>query len=270
MKPQPYHIVNILLHAANAALVLWLLRRLQIPGAGLAALLWAIHPVCVESVAWITELKNVQSTLFFLLALLVYLQFEKRPNSFRYAVMLLCAFAAMLSKSSTVILPGVILLIIWWQRGRWQRTDWWRVAPLLAGGLIMAGLTIVEQRYQIGRDSHHDATLNLLQRFLLAGKAGWFYLGKLCWLADLTFLYPHWEINLGSFLNWLPIVGAMAVTIVLLCLRRHAWSRASLLGLGYFALALLPVLGFFDLFFFRYSYVADHFQYLAAIARLRS
>ena len=265
LNPSRYHTVNIILHAVNAVLLFALLRHLRIPGAWLAAMLWALHPVCVESVAWITELKNIQSAFFFLLTLLAYLWFDEQPKPSRYVLMLLCAAAAMLSKSSAVVLPAVLLLMIWWQRGHWLRTDWWQLAPLFAGGLAMSGLTIIEQKFQIHRASSSDAVLSLMERCLLAGKAAWFYLGKSLWPVDLMFLYPRWNINLHSFLNWLPVIGVIGVAIGLWRLRRHPWGRACLFGLGYFVVALLPLLGFFDLFFFRYSYVADHFQYLACI-----
>jgi cytochrome c-type biogenesis protein CcmH/NrfG len=260
-----YHEVNVVLHAINAILVFLLLRRLRIPGAWFAAALWGIHPVCVESVAWVTELKNVQSTFFFLLALHAYLEFEKKPKAGWYAVMFLCAAAAMLSKSATVILPGVILLMIWWERGRWTHTDWRRLTPLLAGGCAMAALTVVEQRYQIGRSTDTAATLNLAGRFVLAGQAVWFYLGKVLWPVNLIFLYPRWPVTAGSVRDWLPLLGVVAVVGSLWTLRRTAAGRAGLLGVGYFLVALLPILGFFDLFFFRYSHVADHFQYLACL-----
>ena len=171
----------------------------------------------------------------------------------------------MLSKSSAVILPGILLLIIWWRRGHWQRTDWLRLVPLFAMGLAMASLTVIEQRFQIGRSHNPEATLNLIERILLAGRSVCFYFSKALWPSDLTFLYPRWDINRYSIRAWVPVLGVIGVAFGLWHLRRFPWARAGLFGLGCFVVALWPVLGFFDLYFFRYSYVADHFQYLASI-----
>jgi tetratricopeptide (TPR) repeat protein len=259
LEPVGYHAVNILLHAGNAGLLFLLLRRLRIPGAWLGAALWAVHPVGVESVAWITELKNVQSAFFFLLALLAYVGFDERPSPLRYAGLLVCGMAAMLSKASTVVLPAVLLLILWWQRGAWDRRDGRRLAPLFVAALLMSGLTVLEQRYQIGRSVRPEEGLGLWERALLAGRAVWFYLGKTVWPADLMFLYPR------VIPHGLPLAGVVVAGSLLWRWRTHPVGRAALLGAGYFIIALAPVLGFFDLYFFRYSFVADHFQYLACV-----
>src|SRR5207302_425960 len=137
------------LQAANAVLVWMLLQRLQIRGAWIAAALWAVHPVNVESVVWVTELKNVQSGLFFLLALLMFLRFEdgRRPGD--YMATLMCGAAAMLSKPSTVVLPAVMLLCDWWRRVRWTPRHLLRVAPFAVFGVGMSVLTVVEQRHMV-------------------------------------------------------------------------------------------------------------------------
>ena len=264
LNPLPYHAVNIVLHAADAVLAFLVLRRLGMPGAWATAALWALHPVCVESVAWVTELKNTQSALFFFLALFCYLRFEERPSSGRYALTLLCGVAAMLSKPSTVVLPAVVLLIVWWRHSCWERDDWFRMAPFFAFSLGMSVLTVLEQRGDIDRSGPPEI-LGLLERLLVAGKVGWFYLGKLFWPANLMFIYPRWTLDPASLLNWVPLISATVVAVTLLGLRRRPWARACLLGSGYFVLLLLPVSGLFDVFFFRYSFVADHFQYLACV-----
>jgi len=276
LDPMPYHLVNIALHAANAVLVFYILRRLRVPGALLAALVWLLHPVNVESVAWITELKNTQSGLFFFLAVLCYLRFdvaERRPSGRSwegwYALALLCGAAAMLSKPSTVVLPLALLLCVWWergQRGRWRWADLARTAPFFMLALGTSLLAVVEQRWQILRMGPTTARPGGAQRLVIAGKAVWFYAAKLVWPASLAFVYPRWNPEATFPVGWTPLIGLIVVGIVLARFaRRQTACRAAAYGLGFFVAALLPVLGFFDIFYFRYSFVADHFQYLASV-----
>jgi Tfp pilus assembly protein PilF len=270
LNPFPYHWVNIALHAANGVLVFLLLRRLRIPAAWLAAGLWMVHPVNVESVAWITELKNTQSGLFFFGALLLFLQFEERKQNRWYALALVSGACAILSKPSTVVLPAVLLLCIWWERGRWPRLDLLRIMPFFILALAMSALTIVEQRWNITRAGTAEWKAGIAERFIIAGKAVWFYAAKLLWPAKLVFVYPRWEVTPNSLWDWLPLASATASGIALWTWRRQPWARAGLFGLGFFVTALLPVLGFFDVFYFRYSFVADHFQYLASLGIIAS
>jgi tetratricopeptide (TPR) repeat protein len=265
LRPLFYHAVNIALQAANAVLLWMLLQRLQIRGAWIATALWAVHPVNVETVVWVTELKNVQSGLFFLLALLMFLRFEDGQRPGDYLATLLCGAAAMLSKPSTVVLPGVMLLCAWWRRVRWTPRYFLRVAPFAAFGAGMSVLTIVEQRHMVAVPGTSEWTLTVSERLALAGRAVWFYAGKLLWPTNLSFVYPHWALRVHSVETWLPLAGLAAMTGILWYFRRASWARATTFALGYFIVALLPVLGFFDIYFFRYSYVADHFQYLAGI-----
>ena len=265
LNPMPYHLVNIALHAINGVLIFFLLRRLRIPAAWLAATLWVLHPVNVESVAWITELKNTQSGLFFFLSALCFLRFDEQKNPRWYTLALVCGVAAMLSKPSTVVLPAALLLCVWWQRGYWRRTDLLRIAPLFGLALGMSALTVVEQRGHILRTGVTEWKLGVVERFIIAGKVVWFYAAKLLWPAPLTFVYPRWEIDTVSLASWVPLAGLVAASVFLWRRRRQPWARASLFGCGYFVAALLPVMGFFNVFYFRYSFVADHFQYLACI-----
>ncbi len=262
----PYHFVNIALHALNGVLVYLALRRLRIPSPWLAAMLWALHPVNVESVAWITELKNTQSGLFFFLSVLCFLRFDAGARRRWYGLALLCGLAALLSKPSTVVLPLALLLCVWWERGSWRRADILRIAPFFLLALGMSALTVVEQRGHIQGAGTAEWNLGMTERLVLAGKAVWFYASKVLWPARLTFVYPHWKLDAGSFWRWLPLAAGLAVGGALLrASRRQSWARAGLFGCGFFVLALLPVLGFFDVYYFRFSYVADHFQYLACL-----
>ena len=205
----PYHLVNVLLHAANGVLVFFILRRLRIPAAWLAAMLWALHPVNVESVAWITELKNTQSGLFFFLAVWCFLRCEAGAARRRwYGLALLCGLAALLSKPSTVVLPLALLLCVWWERRSWRRADILRIAPFLILALGMSALTVIEQRGHIQRESTAEWNLGMGGRFIVAGKAVWFYASKTVWPARLTFVYPRWNLDAGSFWGWLPLAGA--------------------------------------------------------------
>jgi tetratricopeptide (TPR) repeat protein len=261
LNPLPYHAVNIALHGVNAALLFVLLRRLNVRGAWVAAALWAVHPVNVESVAWVTELKNTQSGLFFFLTLLYFFRFEREPRQRWFELSLVCFAAALLSKPSTVMLPLVLLLIVWWRQGRLQRADVVRVWPFFALAFAMSLLTVVEQRRMITA----EWAMSVTERLILAGKALWFYAAKLLWPANLTFVYPRWELDAASPAALLPLLAVVAVGLTLWQLRRREWARACLFGLGYFIIVLVPVLGFFDIFFFLYSFVADHFQYLAGL-----
>ena len=261
----PYHLVNIALHAINGILAFLVLRRLRIPAAWLAATLWVLHPVNVESVAWITELKNTQSGLFFFLSALCFLRFDEQKSHRWYTLALVCGVAAMLSKPSTVVLPAALLLCVWWERGYWRRTDLLRIAPLFGLALGMSALTVVEQRGHILRAGATEWKQGVVERFIIAVKAVWFYMAKLLWPAPLTFVYPRWEIDTVSLASWVPLAGLVAAGVFLWRRRRQPWARASLFGCGYFVAALLPVMGFFNVFYFRYSFVADHFQYLASV-----
>jgi protein O-mannosyl-transferase len=265
LNPLPYHLVNILVHALNGVLIFLVLRRLRIPAAWLAGALWGLHPVNVESVAWITELKNTQSGFFFFFAVLCYLRFEAQEERRWYALALLCGACAFLSKASTVVLPLVLLLCAWWQRRCWRWTDFVRIAPFFVLALLMSGLTVVEQHRLVLRQGTAEWSLGIAQRMMLPGKAICFYLGKVVWPAKLAFVYPRWELAASATSLWLPLAGILIVAILLWTCRRQPWAQAGFFGFGFFVAALLPVLGFFNVFYFRYSFVADHFQYLASL-----
>ncbi len=261
-----YHAVNVLWHATSACLLVGLLRRLAVPGALLAGLIFALHPVMVESVAWIAEQKNTLSTVFYLAAARAWLRFEDERRPGRYAVATLWFVAALLTTTVTATLPAALLVVAWWRRGRlaW-RTDVAPLAPWLALG-IAAGLgTAWVEATQIGA-SGDDYALGPVERVLLAGRVGWFYLGKLVWPADLTFFYPRWTIDAAAAWQWLfPVatVGMLAAGV--------GWSRRDrgpLAAVLLFGGTLVPVLGFVNVYPFVFSYVADHFQYLASLGMI--
>ena len=267
LEPMPYHAVNILLHAASAVLIFFILRRLNVSAAWLAAAFWAIHPTNVESVAWITELKNAQSGLFFFVALLCYLQFDRQSKPGWYAAALACFAAALASKPSTVTFPAVLLGLVWWQRSRITWADVVRTVPFFLLSAGMSLLTIAEQKRHILGDAQ-EWSLTFAQRIVVTGKDLWFYLGKLLWPHPIVFVYPRWDLSVAGWWPWVPAILAAGLAAVLWLYRDTKAGRAGLFGLGYFLLALLPVLGFFDVYYFRYSFVSDHFQYLASLGPL--
>ncbi len=260
-----YHLVNVLLHATAACLFGTALRRLAVPGAGLAALLFALHPVCVESVAWISEQKNTLSAVLYLSALLAYLKFDTRRNRAHYALAISLFVLALLTKTVTATLPAALLLIFWWQRGQlaWRRD----AQPLLPWFVLAATAGLVTAWFEQTLIGAQGVTLGLtaVGRCLLAGRALWFYLGKLVWPADLIFIYPRWTINATIAWQWLFPIAAVGV---LAWLWRRRAQRGPLAAALFFAGTLFPGLGFVNVFPFRYSYVADHFQYLACLGFL--
>jgi tetratricopeptide (TPR) repeat protein len=263
LDPRPYHLVNVAVHAANGVLIFLLLRRWRTPGAWLAAMMWVLHPVNVESVAWITELKNTQSGLLFFLSILAFLRVDTKKNHRWYALALVCGLAAMLSKPSTVVLPVVLLLCVWWERGMWRRADVMRITPFFVMALGMSVLTVIEQRRMVLVTGTREWPLGPAERLGIAGKAIWFYVAKAVWPVRLTFIYPHWDVDASSPLSWMPLAAAVIVGMILWNRRGFPGCRAALFGWVFFVVALMPVLGFADVFYFRYSFVADHFQYLA-------
>ena len=259
-----YHLVNISLHALSAVMVALILRRLAIPGAFLAAAIFALHPVHVESVAWITELKNTLSAVFYLGSAMVYLRFDQQRKTSQY----LCASGlfvmGLLSKTVTATLPAALLLVFWWQRGRlsWKK-DVVPLVPFFLIGAVAGIFTIWVERTQIIGAEGSALVIPVLDRMLIAGRAIWFYLGKLFWPAELIFIYPRWQIDPAAWWQYL-FSAATVVLILVLWIMRSRW-RGPLAGLLFFMGTLFPVLGFLNVFPFLYSFVADHFQYLASL-----
>lgn len=264
--PTGYHIVNVVLHAINALMVWRLLAQLRVSGAWLGALLFAVHPICVASVAWISELKNTLSLLFFLLSLSWYLKCETRDSDFRkwYWLSLSAFVLALLSKTSTIMLPVVLLGCAWWQRGQLSRQDLLRTGPYFALSLAFGLMSIWFQKHQASAGISLQ-TEDFFERLALAARAVWFYLSKAVLPVNLSLMYPRWEGGSGSAIAWL--------LLILLCLAfavfwkfRRGWGRHGLFALGFFVVNLFPVLGFFDMYYLAISRVSDHFLYIPVIA----
>ena len=263
LQPAGYHAVNIFLHLLNCLLLWRLLLRLQVPGAVLIAAVFAVHPLHVESVAWIIERKDVLSALFYLGAVLVWVRFVEAPRAGSYLLAVVLFTAGLLSKSVVVTLPLALLLWHWWQRGGVRRLDLLRVAPLVVIGVA---ITAADLAFYRGREVL-ELDYTLAERALIAGRALWFYAGKLLWPVELAVIYPLWEIEAGSLAGW-GYVAAAAGLALLLWLGRERLGRGPLAGALYFALTLGPVLGFVDYGYMQFSFVADRFQYLAGIGVL--
>lgn len=277
----PYHLENVALHA-GAALLFWrLLVRWRVPGAGLAAGIFALHPLMVESVAWITERKNVLSLGFFLAALLVYSRFagdwegpppasapadpaERRGRAGWYVAALACFLAALTAKVTAFSLPAVLLLLGWWRRGRVR----WRadVLPTLPFFALSAGFALAVallERNHAGAQGA-DFALGPVERCLLAGRVFWFYAGKLVWPAHQSFIYPRWHLDSVSPAQWFGLLAACAALLGVF-LARHRLGRGPAAAVFFYAGTLFPVLGFFNGYYMLYSYVWDHLAYLSSL-----
>ena len=259
-----YHLINLLQHAAAAWLVILLMRRLELPGAELAACLFALHPVAVESVAWISEQKNTLSAVLFLGAALFYLDFDRSRRRRTYALALGLFVLALLTKTVTATLPAVLLVLFWWQRGRLSlRQDVLPLVPWLALGLASGLFTAWVEHSLIGAQGA-EFDLTTIQRGLLAGRALCFYFGKLLWPVDLVFIYPRWTLDPTVW--WQYLFPAVTVLLGAVLLRRARRQRGPLAVFLLYGGMLFPALGFLNVYPFLFSYVADHFQYLASLA----
>jgi len=258
MQATGYHVTNLLLHIIAALLIWAVLRRMAIPGAFLAALLFAVHPVNVESVAWIAQRKSVLAMVFFLLSILAYLIADERTGSRarastarRWYWFSVAAFAvAMLSKGSVAILPLLLLLIVWWSRPL-TRADVARSAPFFAIAVVLVGVNMWFQTHGTGLEFR---TATPTERLLGAATAVWFYLYKALLPVHLAFIYPRWQIRSEQLRWWIPL-GAWAVTTFILWRYRTRWGRPFCFAWAAFGVALVPVLGFTDVAFMEHSLV---------------
>jgi tetratricopeptide (TPR) repeat protein len=267
LNPSGYHWVNLLLHVANALLVWRVLARLNVPGAWLAGAIFALHPVQVESVAWITERKNVLMAFFFLLTLLAWITFiderTKRPWRF-YALALVLYVLALSAKSTACTLPAALLLILWLQKRPITKQRLIQIVPFVILGIGMGLLAVWWERYHQGTNRAVFPFLNPIDRILVASRAVWFYLSKLICPTNLTFIYPRWNISPAHPLDYIWLLAGIALCTVIYFARLYV-GRSLEVAAAFFVITLSPVFGFIMLFTFRYTFVADHYQYLACI-----
>ncbi len=277
--PAGYHAANIALHSASVLLLWILLARLRVPGAWLAAALFAVHPVEVETVAWITERKNLLSLALALGSLQAYFCFASLASTETgtaatpaghqwrwYTLSLARLLVALLSKTVVATLPAVVLVIYWWKRGRITAHDVSPLLPFLALGVGLGLATVWIEKKHVGALGQ-EWIFTPVERLLIAGRALWFYGAKLAWPEPLIFFYRRWPIDPHAGWQYLFPSGALAAGVGLWLARRRV-GRGPLAAVLIFAGVLVPALGFFDVYPFRYSFVADHFQYHASVALL--
>ena len=262
-EPAGYHAVNVLLHLANCLLVWILMVRLNVTGAWAVAAVFAVHPLHVDSVAWIIERKDLLSALFYFAAALAWIRYVDARRPSLYCGALVFFGLALLSKSIAVTLP--VALLIWhaWRRGRVDRADWLRLGPIFAVAILItaADLSFYQSREPL------DLGYSVIERALIAARALFFYCWKLLWPTELAVIYPHWNVDAFDPVSWAFLIGAVAVPAVLWAIRRRI-GTGPLVGASYFAVTLAPVLGFVDYGFMQFSFVAERFQYLAGIGVL--
>ena len=209
LNPTGYHLVNVLLHACDAVLVWLILRRIGVPGSWLAAMLFALHPVQVESVAWVTEQKNTLSCLLALSSLWFYLRFQpldrdsqaEHPGVLKwkwYALSLVLFVLALLSKSAVGTLPGVILVLTWWKRPRLELSDLLPLVPFFLLGATL-GLNTARLESDLVAVRRADFMRTPIDRLLISCRALWFYVYKLVLPLNLNFIYPRWHIDPRRF-----------------------------------------------------------------------
>ncbi len=270
--PVGYHAFSVFLHFVNVCLLWGLLRSWRVTGAWLVALLFLLHPVQVEAVAWISQQKELLACLFYLLAIGSYLQFERLRDSQSirhslgfawYGVALLCFALALLSKSTTAMLPVVLIFCRWWLKLPWQKMDILRLFPFFLLSCGSAALSIWFESVSIG-GAH---PLPPFERFLVAGHVPFFYLSKLVWPYPLMFHYPQWQLGVGHWVHYLPWVSLVGIAAILLY-KFRSWGRPWFLSLGCFWVTLFPLLGFFKVGWFGASFVADHWLYLPGLSIL--
>ncbi len=266
LHPAGYHWVNVFIHAINSILLWQLLRRLNVPGAWLAAALFGLHPVQVESVAWVSELKNVMSLFFCLLSLHAWISYlDERKGWFRRWdwLALACYLLALFSKTTACTLPAALLLICWLKRKKINAHRLLEMIPFVLAGIAM-GLISIWWETTLGGTTGTAFTLSWPTRLLIASRAAWFYLGKLLWPAHLLTVYPHWHIEPANPLAYGWLLAAIIAAVIIYVLRRRNVTSAAL----FYVATLFPLLGFFMLYTFRYTFVADHWQYVASIGPL--
>ncbi|HEX4084943.1 MAG TPA: tetratricopeptide repeat protein [Chthoniobacteraceae bacterium] len=285
-----YHVMNVLFHAITVVLTWQTLKRLKVPGAWLAAAIFAVHPVGVESVAWISERKNTISQIFFLLSIIYYFRNEEEKVRWQYIVSVLCFTLSLLAKTSVVMLPFILILLTWWRnpamerdRAAWKRL-FLRMIPFFGVAFVL-GLVTVYFQYGRAIGGEEIPMGNLWQRAASASFAAGFYLYSALWPFNLVEIYPQWHRAFREWVllpqpHWQPpapealpyweqaIPGLVIVGFLVFCFfyRHKTWARAILVGLGTYFIAMLPALGMLKMSYMRLTLVADHFQYISIAA----
>jgi len=262
-----YHLSNLCLHLISALLVWRLLGKFGLRHAWLGGFLFAIHPVVVESVAWMSEFKNTLSLPPFLLAMCAWIDFEERSLRRDYLMALGLFLVAMLCKVSMAPFPIVILLYAWWKRGRIAWNDLRNASPFLFISVVLGSTTILAGiwfRQALLQSAENPQIGDFAAHLALAGQSIGFYFSKCVFPVDLIPIYPKWRIDPRSILSYLPWLGLVAAGIWF-WIRRATWGRHALLGCGFFLLNLAPFIGFTSASYMRFTWVMDHFLYIPLI-----
>lgn len=278
VEPFGFHLVNVLLHLCSAVVLWRVLVRLGVPGAWLAAAIFALHPVQVESVAWVTERKNVLSLLCALASTWAWVRGTQDPRPLRsrsgwFGLSFVLFVAAMLSKTTAVAVPvGLAAVELWQRRSGAQRPAGQLpargaaalVAPYLVIGVLMGLYTAHVEATHVGATGveFHRAPLD---RLLQAAQAWWFYARTWVWPGELLFVYPPFEQGGGQWMAWAALAGGVAVA------GWAAWrfwqGKPGWLALFLvYSAGVFPALGFINVYPLRFAPVADHFGYVGGVA----
>jgi protein O-mannosyl-transferase len=260
--PTGYHLTNLLLHAAAAVLLWRILTILRIPGAWLAACLFAVHPVNVASVAWIAERKNTLSAVFFFASIVTFLTAHKRSANKWFLLSIELFLLAGLSKGAVVTMPLVLAGCIFWIERKLVRRNLLRLAPFFAIAVIISWLTI---RYQAVATDYNLPGFNLASRLARAGCVPWFYLRELFFPIGLSPMSPLFQPDFRSALTYLSPILILA-GLGLFLWKSRTWGGPLLFAFSYYLWMLLPVLGLVWMAFQQDASCADWWQYLAAPA----
>tara|TARA_B100000686_G_scaffold355052_1_gene469443 strand:- start:4767 stop:6542 length:1776 start_codon:yes stop_codon:yes gene_type:complete len=261
LNPAGYHLTNIGFHAINAFLLWRIFLRCALPGAWLAAMVFSLHPVQVESVSWATQIKTLQSTFFYLMAFLWYLSSHIEKKTIGYGISLFLFLLGLLSKTSVVMLPVVLLFYHIWKDDLPSALIIRRTTPFFMLSLVF-GLVTIWFQYNSAGAKGEDWSLGFAERLVNAGYNIIFYLYKFVVPWNLTFIYPRWSFDPVDWFSWIPHLS-LAIMLAFFFRHKDSWGRFALAGFLYFVISLFPVLGFWNIFFMRYSFVADHYQYIA-------
>jgi tetratricopeptide (TPR) repeat protein len=257
-----YHLLNVVLHLLSVFLLWRLFYKMGLRFAWLGALIFTVHPVLVESVAWIAELKNTLSLPFFLLAMMAWIDFDAQRKTRDYLLALGLFILALLSKPTMIMFPFIILLYAWWKRGRIDWRDLRASAAFFAASLAMGIATV----WFLNRTAGEQSVVlgGLMSRLACAGLCIAFYFSKCVLPIDLMAIYPQWKLDPPSPLQFLPwlVLGAV---LYFLWTRRAGWGRHVLLGLGFFLINLAPFLGLNAGSYMNYTWVMDHIVYIPII-----
>ncbi len=260
VDPVGYHIVNVLIHAANSLFVLIILRRLVPNIAVLTAVIFAVHPIHVDSVVWAIERKDVLSGLLYFYAAWVYIRSDEREKwGLLYATAILSCALALFSKSIVVTLPVALLLYHWWKVGRITVRNLLTTLPFF---VVTAAITIGDLIYYRAREGEAP-TYSIFERTQIITSSFWHYFEKLLWPVDMLPLYERPVINGADTIGWLLFASAIAIVLALWILRGRI-GRGPLAGFLFFGITLSPNLGIIDYGYMDIAYVADRFAYLAS------